>query len=100
MPLAEAKIDGFVGTICLDYYEKRNALSAALVEDVLGALDAFIAAESARRRPPRPPRRQHLVGGPPRRRTARRAPRSARLVRPFGPLIRAVEPHLRAGPSR
>ncbi len=43
MPLAEAKIDGFVGTICLDYYEKRNALSAALVEDVLGALDAFIA---------------------------------------------------------
>lgn len=41
MPLVESKIEGFVGTICLDYFEKRNAFSAALVEDVVKALDAF-----------------------------------------------------------
>jgi methylmalonyl-CoA decarboxylase len=41
MPLVETKIEGFVGTICLDYFEKRNAFSAALVEDVIKALDAF-----------------------------------------------------------
>jgi methylmalonyl-CoA decarboxylase len=41
MPLIESKIEGFVGTICLDYFEKRNAFSAALVEDALKALDAF-----------------------------------------------------------
>ena len=29
MPLVESKIEGFVGTICLDYFEKRNAFSAA-----------------------------------------------------------------------
>lgn len=42
MPLVETKIEGFVGTICLDYFEKRNAFSAALVEDVIKALDAFV----------------------------------------------------------
>jgi methylmalonyl-CoA decarboxylase len=42
MPLVETKTEGFVGTICLDYFEKRNAFSAALVEDVIKALDAFV----------------------------------------------------------
>jgi methylmalonyl-CoA decarboxylase len=42
MPLVETKIEGFVGTICLDYFDKRNAFSAALVEDVIKALDAFV----------------------------------------------------------
>ena len=41
MPFIETKIEGFVGTICLDYFEKRNAFSAALVEEVIKALDAF-----------------------------------------------------------
>jgi methylmalonyl-CoA decarboxylase len=41
MPLVESKIEGFVGTICLDYFEKRNAFSAALVEDFVKALEAF-----------------------------------------------------------
>jgi methylmalonyl-CoA decarboxylase len=41
MPLLESKIEGFVGTICLDYFEKRNAFSAALVEDFVKALEAF-----------------------------------------------------------
>ncbi len=41
MPLVESKIEGFVGTICLDYFEKRNAFSAALVEEVVKALDAL-----------------------------------------------------------
>jgi methylmalonyl-CoA decarboxylase len=41
MPLIDTKIDRSVGTICLDYYEKRNALSAALVEEILEALAAF-----------------------------------------------------------
>jgi methylmalonyl-CoA decarboxylase len=42
MPLVESKIEGFVGTICLDYFEKRNAFSAALVEDFVKALEAFV----------------------------------------------------------
>ena len=41
MPLIETKVEGFVGTICLDHFEKRNALSAALVEEILAALDSF-----------------------------------------------------------
>jgi len=43
MPLIETKIEGFVGTICLDYFEKRNALSKVLVEAILEALEAFAA---------------------------------------------------------
>src|SRR5271163_4740304 len=41
MPLVESKIEGLVGTICLDYFEKRNAFSAALVEDFVKALEVF-----------------------------------------------------------
>jgi methylmalonyl-CoA decarboxylase len=41
MPLVESKIEGFVGTVCLDYFKKRNAFSAALVDDVVKAIDAF-----------------------------------------------------------
>ena len=41
MPFIETRIDGHVGTICLDYFEKRNALSAGLVEEMLNALDTF-----------------------------------------------------------
>ena len=43
MPLIETKIEGAVGTICLDYFEKRNALSQVLVEAILHALEAFAA---------------------------------------------------------
>lgn len=41
MPFIETTIEGNVGTICLDYFEKRNALSAGLVEEMLSALDTF-----------------------------------------------------------
>ena len=41
MPFIQAKIEGSVGTICLDHFEKRNALSAALVEAMLNALENF-----------------------------------------------------------
>ncbi len=41
MALAEAKIDGFVGTICLDHIEKRNSLSGALSDETIKALDNF-----------------------------------------------------------
>ena len=41
MPFIETTIEGNVGTICLDYFEKRNALSAGLVEEMLHALDTF-----------------------------------------------------------
>ena len=41
MPFIETKTEGVVGTICLCHNEKRNALSAALVEETLVALDTF-----------------------------------------------------------
>ena len=41
MPMAEAKIEGFVGTVCLDHIEKRNSLSGALSDEIIKALDDF-----------------------------------------------------------
>ena len=41
MPLTETTIEDRIGTICLDHFEKRNALSAALVDEILAALDDF-----------------------------------------------------------
>src|SRR5271166_5478126 len=41
MPLIETTTEGAVGTICLDYFEKRNALSRVLVEAILEALKGF-----------------------------------------------------------
>src|SRR5271166_4086029 len=41
MALAEAKIESFVGTICLDHIEKRNSLSGALSDEIIKALDSF-----------------------------------------------------------
>jgi enoyl-CoA hydratase/carnithine racemase len=41
MALAEAKTEGFVGTICLDHIEKRNSLSGALSDEIIKALDNF-----------------------------------------------------------
>jgi len=41
MALAEAKTEGFVGTICLDHIEKRNSLSGALSDEIIKALDSF-----------------------------------------------------------
>ena len=41
MALVETSEADLVGTICLDYFEKRNALSAALVDAVVDALDRF-----------------------------------------------------------
>ncbi len=47
MPLIETKLDGALGTITLDNPKRRNALSAAVVEDLVGALLRF-ADEQAR----------------------------------------------------
>ena len=41
MPLIETKAEDLVGTICLDHSDKRNALSASLVEEMLEALADF-----------------------------------------------------------
>jgi methylmalonyl-CoA decarboxylase len=41
LALIESKTENHIGTICLDHFDKRNALSAALVEEVLQAFDAF-----------------------------------------------------------
>ncbi len=41
MSMAEAKIEGFVGTVCLDHIEKRNSLSGALSDEIIKALDNF-----------------------------------------------------------
>ena len=46
MPLAETKIDGFVGTICLDHYDKRNAFSAGLADEIIRALERFVEARA------------------------------------------------------
>ncbi len=42
MPFVETKIEGLVGTICLDYLEKRNALCATLAGDIMKSLEDFI----------------------------------------------------------
>ena len=41
MPLIKATQEGFVGTIMLDHAEKRNTLSSELINETIGALDAF-----------------------------------------------------------
>ncbi len=41
MPFVETKIEGYVGTICLDHFEKRNALCAALADEIIQALEHF-----------------------------------------------------------
>ncbi len=41
MALIEASVDGATGTICLDHFAKRNALSAALSEEIAAALSLF-----------------------------------------------------------
>jgi methylmalonyl-CoA decarboxylase len=42
MPFIETKIENSVGTICLDHFEKRNALCAALADEIIAALAAFM----------------------------------------------------------
>ncbi len=46
MPLTEVKIEGFIGTICLDHFERRNAFSAALVDEITKALESFVEARA------------------------------------------------------
>jgi methylmalonyl-CoA decarboxylase len=41
MALVQKKLEGKIGTIALDHYEKRNALSGELIREVVGTLDAF-----------------------------------------------------------
>ncbi len=41
MDFVETGIKGSIGTICLDHLEKRNALSAALIEQIAKALASF-----------------------------------------------------------
>jgi methylmalonyl-CoA decarboxylase len=42
MPFVETKIEKSIGTICLDHFEKRNALCAALADEIIKALEAFV----------------------------------------------------------
>jgi methylmalonyl-CoA decarboxylase len=44
MPMAEVKTEGYVGTICLDHFEKRNAFSAPLAAEIIKALESFVQA--------------------------------------------------------
>ena len=46
MPLTEVKIEGFIGTICLDHFERRNAFSAALAGEITKALESFVEARA------------------------------------------------------
>ena len=73
MALAEAKIEGFVGTICLDHIEKRNSLSGALSDEIIRALDNFnenrvrvvaLRARSGGKNLVRRPRRRRIAGRP------------------------------------
>ncbi len=41
MPLVESKIESAIGTVCLDHFEKRNALCATLAEELIAALETF-----------------------------------------------------------
>ena len=41
MPLIHASLEGAVGTLTLTHYAKRNSLSAALVTEIVAALDVF-----------------------------------------------------------
>ena len=41
MPLIDARSEGYVATICLDHFAKRNALSETLVDEFVAALDEF-----------------------------------------------------------
>jgi enoyl-CoA hydratase/carnithine racemase len=63
MPMAEAKVEGCVGTICLDHIEKRNSLSGALSDELIKALDNFNE-NRARRGLESPVGNKNLVRGP------------------------------------
>jgi methylmalonyl-CoA decarboxylase len=39
--MAETKIEGFVGTICLDHFEKRNALCETMADEIIKTLENF-----------------------------------------------------------
>ena len=41
MPLTKLTHEGWIGTIMLDYAEKRNTLSSDLINEIIAALDAF-----------------------------------------------------------
>ena len=41
MPLIQTRIDDAVGIVTLDHARRRNALSHAMVEEIVGALDDF-----------------------------------------------------------
>ncbi len=41
MPLTKVTHEGWIGTIMLDYAEKRNTLSSDLINEIIAALDAF-----------------------------------------------------------
>ena len=45
--MLEVTVEGHIGTICLDHFEKRNALSLAVADAIMEALDRF-AAEKVR----------------------------------------------------
>ena len=42
MPFIETKIEDHVGTICLDHFEKRNALCGSLADEIIKALENFV----------------------------------------------------------
>ena len=41
MPLIQTRIDDAVGIVTLDHARRRNALSHAMVQEIVGALDDF-----------------------------------------------------------
>ena len=63
-PLVSTQIDGQIGTIILDNPEKRNALSHALIEAVISALEAIRGGRRSRGHPACAVWREGLVLGP------------------------------------
>ena len=80
-----AELAGAVGTVTLDDERRRNALSAALVEEIVAALGLVPRGQGASGHPSRQARRQGLPRRARCRRAARDPPRPARLGRPAAP---------------
>ena len=68
-----------IGTITLDHERRRNALSHALVEEVIAALRSFQEAKVRGRDPARQARRESVLSWSRYRRVAREPSRPARL---------------------
>jgi len=81
MPLIATRLDDAIGTITLDYPAKRNALSEALIQEVIAALADFRERKARAVVLRAQPGRQGVVGRTRRRRAADGRPRSAGVGR-------------------